>query len=822
MERLALGLRQAARRLRHEWRYTCSVVLILGLGIGPAAAMVSLVERVLMRPLAYHEPDRVGIIRVSLGQLQLHPGLTMAEGIDFRNADLFEAVEVAQRVNDVSYGPPDNQVSLRMVSMTTGMLPMLGVSPALGRLFTESDIPPPLPPPPPPVPGAPPPPLPVFPTQRTVLDFDTWQTHFGGDPTVLGRVIQVNNFSYEVIGVLPRGFRLVTGRAIPQRIDFYVPFQLQYNRGSWFNTTLVRIKREASFEHTQQGLNVLASNLQTEFAENYRAGALHFTLSPALEDMTRTTRPALRAAAGAVLLMLVIAFANVSALVVARLRTRDTELAVRTAIGASRRALILDLLLESVVLGLLGAVVGAITGLVSVAAIREVIPRTVPRWDEIRVGWDLLMYAAGLAMLGFVGAGLMPAWRIARGTLIQAIRSGSAQGGKAESTGSRLILVGAQIALTVVMAFSCVQLARSASALRRVDLGYDANVLTFGVPYEFRNFRTNADRANLYQRLRDRVREVPGVTDVAVVTNAPLSGLTMMAGYETDLSKVPNFNPSANYQGVSPGYFAAMKIPILQGRDFTDEEDATGQRVIIVDETLARQAFPGKTDVIGETLRLGWGGLGNARIVGVVGHARIIEVGRDVRPQVYAPTGNLFNATPVIAVRGQGDIRSRQADILQAIRDVGPGRAITPLGMLTDNVTAATSTLMAVTGLVSFLAVFAGLLSAFGLYLVLSFIVFHRRRSTAIRTALGATRGQIIWHHSRTSALVLLAALPVGVGLSIAAAPVFAELIFSVGARDTFSLSVAVIVAVLTSVAGTLLPVLRSAESNVVAILRGE
>jgi putative ABC transport system permease protein len=822
MERLGLGLRQAARRLRHEWRFTCSVVVILGLGIGPAAAMVSLVERVLLRPLAYHEPDQVGIIRVSLGQLLLHPGLTMAEGIDFRNAGLFDAVEVAQRVNDVSYGPADNQVSLKLISMTTGMLPMLGVSPVVGRLFSEDDIPPPLPPPPPPVPGAPPPPLPVFPTQRMLLDFDTWQTHFGGDTGVLGRVIRVDDFSYEVIGVLPRGFRLVTGRSIPQRIDFYTPFRLQYNRGSWFNTTLVRVKKDSTFEHTQQGLNVLAASLQKEFAANYRAGSLHFTLAPALDDMTRTTKPALRAAAGAVLLMLVIAFANVSALVVARLRTRDTELAVKTALGASRRALILDLFLESLVLGLLGAAVGALIGVISVAAIREVIPRTVPRWDEIRVGWDLLIYAAGVAVLGFVGAGLMPAWRIARGTLIHAIRSGSAQGGKAESAGSRLVLVGAQIALTVVMAFSCVQLARSAAALSRVDLGYDANVLTFAVPFEFRNFRTNADRALLYQRLRDRIKQVPGVTDVGVVSNAPLSGLTMMAGYETDLSKVPNFDPSANYQGVTPGYFAAMKIPILQGRDFTDQEDATGQSVIIVDEMLARQAFPGKATVIGETLRLGWGGLGNARIVGVVGHARTIEVGRAVRPQVYAPRGNLFIPVPIVAVRGDGDIRARQTHIIEAIRDVGPGRAITPLGMLTDNVTAATSTLMAVTGLVTFLALFAGLLSAFGLYLVLSFIVFHRRRSTAIRTALGASRGQVIWHHSRTSAMVLLAALPVGVALSVAATPMFADLIFGVAARDVSSLAIAVGVAVLTSVVGTLRPVLRASDTNVVAILRGE
>jgi hypothetical protein len=218
----------------------------------------------------------------------------------------------------------------------------------------------------------------------------------------------------------------------------------------------------------------------------------------------------------------------------------------------------------------------------------------------------------------------------------------------------------------------------------------------------------------------------------------------------------------------------------------------------------------------------GGGGLPNARIVAVVGHARIVDVGREVRPQIYAPTGNLFSPTPTLMVRGEGDLRARQEDILQAIREVGPGRAIMPQGLLTNNVTAATSTLMAVTWLVTFLALFAGLLSAVGLYLVLSFIVFHRRRSTAIRTALGASRGRVIWHHSRTSAVVLLAALPAGVGLSVAAAPPFADLLFGVAPRDVTSLGVAVAATILTSVAGTLLPVLRASDANVVAILRGD
>jgi predicted permease len=822
MSRIGLVLRQSVRRLALEWRYTCSVVAIFALGLGPAAAMSSVVERVLMRPLAYADADRIGLVRVSQGQLQMHPGLTMAEGIDFRNAGLFESVEVALRVNDASLDRGGELIPVRQISITTGMLPMLGVVPVLGRPFSEDDIPPPLPPPPPPVPGGPPPPLPVFPTQRVLVDYDTWQAHFGADPGVLGQLISLNGFPYEVIGVLPRGFRLVTGRAVPQRIDFYAPLQLQDFRGAWFNTTLVKIRRGESFVVPQQGLDVLSADLLRRHPDTYIHGSLRFTLTPALDDMTRQTRPALRAAIGAVLLLLLVAFVNASALVVARLRARATDLAVRTALGATRGALMLDLVVEGALLAAAGLVAGTATALVSIAAVRRLIPRTVPRWDEIGVGWDLLTYAAMLALAGFVVAGLLPAWRRSRGVLVDAIRSGSAQGGRAESSRSRLVLVGAQIALTVVLAFGGVQLARSASALARVDLGYDPDVLTLNVPYEFRRYRTNEDRARLYQRIRDRVGQVGRVESAGVVTNLPLSGLTMMAGYETDLTKRPSFENNANYQGVSAGYFDTMKIPILQGRDFTDQEDSTRQAVIIVDETLAKQAFPGEPNVLGKMLRLGWGGLGNARIVGVVGHARTIEVGRAVRPQVYAPIGNLFSGQGIIVVRGGGGARELEAAVRQAIQEVGPGRAVSEVRRLTEFVGAATSTLVAVTGLVTFLAASAGLLSAVGLYLVLSFVVFQRRRSTAIRTALGASRAQVIWQHARTSLGVTGLALGVGVTLALAAATTMSDLTYGVAVRDASSLALALAVASATAIAGTIVPVVRASRANIVQVLRGE
>ncbi|HET9370629.1 MAG TPA: ABC transporter permease [Vicinamibacterales bacterium] len=817
MGRFGRGLRHAARRLRHEWRYSLAVIFILAIGIGPAAAMIAVFERVLLRPLDYYEPERLGLVRIDIGNLRAHPGLSPAEAIDLRNAGVFEAVEVETRLVEASLGTGPEFTSLSQLSMTTGMLPMLGVQPILGRNLAESDFVP-FTPPPPPAPGAPPAPPPPPPPQAALIDYGLWQRQFGGAPDVLGRAVQVNGRQTVIVGVLPEHFRLVTGRAVPQPIDIYTPLRLTDFRNAWQFPTLVRIKRGTTFAEAQAGLDLIGARNKESFPQFYEE-RVRYLVSPVLDDMTRTTKPALRAAVGAVVLLLVIAFANASALVVARLRSREQDIAIRSAIGATRSTLVIEVFVESLVLGAGAAVLGGLFALAAIAGVREVIPRTVPRWDEINVGWDLIVYTAGLALGGLLFSGLIPVWRISRGETWNALRSGSAQGGRSEGTASRLVLVGAQIALTVVLAFGCVQLVRSAARLRQVDLGFEPNVMTFRVPFDFRRFPNPGARAQLYQRIRDRVRQVPGVTSVGVVTHIPLSGSTMMDGYETDLSKEPSFEPYANYQAVTPGYFETLRIPIVQGRDFTDQEDAQSQPVIVVDETLARSAFPGVENVIGRELRLGWG-LRNSRIVGVVGHARTVEVGRVVRPQIYAPIGNLFQNAGIVTVRTSGEPQALAPAIAAAINEVGPGRAIAEQKMLSANVEAATSALVAVTGLVSFLAISAGLLSAIGLYLVIAYVVHQRRRATAIRTALGASRRQVMWQHFKTSGLVMTGAVPIGLLLSVAVAPLFADLVYGLDQRDVSSLAIAVVIATAAGIVGTWVPVRRSANANVVKVLR--
>lgn len=802
MGRLSTSVRQSIRRLTFEWRYAAGVVLILAVGIGPAAAMLSVVQTVLLRPLDYADSDRLAIARLHLGQIQNHPGLSQAEITDLRGTTgLFSGVEAASRRAEVSLGPDEALVPLSSISITPGLLPMLGVSPVRGRQFSLEEV--------------------DAQASVAMLDHDAWLTHFGGDPGIVGRTIQLNGAATEVVAVLPRGFRLTIGRGVPEPIDVYMTLRMRDNRSFWAFPTIVRLADGVSLEQANAGVMALTASLTTAYPETYEGSNLRFALHPLLDDMVNETRPAMRAAMAGVLLLLLIAMANATALVVARLKTREHDLAIRSAIGAGRRTLVAEVFVESLVLSGAGAVAGTLVAVGAMALARNLMPHSVPRWDSLSIGWELVAYSAAFSLAGLLAAGLVPVWNVSRSAPWMILRGASGRGSRAESATTRLVLVGAQIALTVVLAFGAIQLIRSAARLDAVDLGYDANVLAFRVPVDGSRFETPAESGALYLRMRDRLAQMPGIEAVGATSHLPLSGAVLLDAFSADLTQpVQSEDPVANYHSVLPGYLASMRMTLVAGRDITDAEFAAEEPVVVIDETLARAAF-GDADPINRTLRLGWG-IEDSRVVGVVSHARSIAVNREVRPQVYAPFST-FRWTPLhFTVRAAGDPLLMRQAVTEAVNEVGPGRAASNFQVLTDNVAAATSTQRSVTWLVMALAASAGLLSAIGLYTVIAYLVHQRRRATAIRAALGASRARLIWHHLRQSGVVMLAAIPCGVLLALALAPQFDSLVFGVSARDLTSLSAAATLAVVAGLLGAYLPVRRAAGINPVTVLKGD
>jgi putative ABC transport system permease protein len=513
---------------------------------------------------------------------------------------------------------------------------------------------------------------------------------------------------------------------------------------------------------------------------------------------------------------------NATALMVMGLKGREQELAVRSAIGAGRRALVAEMVMESVVLSGVAAAVGGGLASLGVTALKNIIPRSVPRWETITLGWEPLVISGVLGFLALLVAGVIPAWKVARGTPWEGLSASSGRG-RTRSTGGQSILVGVQVAMAVALLFGALQLGRSARELATTDLRFDHNnVLAFQAPLDFRALPTPEGDAELYLRFRDRLSEIPGVEVVGAVSNLPLSGTGPVDAFTPDMADTLAAwdNALASYLPVLPGYFESVSIPLQLGRFFTDAETREGDQVVIVDETLARMAFPGE-DPIGRTLRLGWG-IPDSRIIGVVAHARIMDPRREVRPQIYVPYG-LFRWNPLhFTVRAGSDPLALIPAVREAARDVGTGRALSGFQLLSENVATASSTLRAVSILLVVLAVSAALLSALGLYAVVSSVVIQKRKATAIRGALGASPRHLLRQELRSGTMVLIPALPAGILLSLMGGRLLESLVFGVPVRDPLSLMVAAGLGVLVALGGTFLPALRASRTDPASALQAD
>jgi predicted permease len=712
--------RQTVRSLGRDPRYAIRVVFILAIGIGPAAAMVSVVQTVLIQPLDFNEPDRLGLIRIDLGEVKGHAGLSLAEVIDLRKLEkVFSTVDSTSRQYETSLGEEnDRMVSVPAANASTGLFDMLGVSPILGRNFDDDDekeVP-------------------------AIISFDLWQGHFGGDPNIIEKPVLLDGNPTPVIGVLPQNFalRLGTGAQISSTIDVWRPLPITDHRNFWGFPSIARLKDGVSFEQADLALESLVSGLVDQYPDTYGGASLGLRVHPLLPDLVRESRPAIRAALAGVILLLVVAITNATALVIARLKTRESEFAIRSAIGARWGALVRDVFAESVMLTLMGAAVGGGIAAAAIAGLKAFIPKTVPRWDAIAVGWDLIAYTALLALVSLLSAGLIPAVKAGRSRAWTVIGGNSQQRGSRRAS-TRFVLVGTQLAMAVVLTFGAVQLARSATHLVETELGFSSErILAFKVPLDSQRYPSRKEKAQFYRQLREQLEAIPGVQSVGAVSHLPLSGTGPIDAYTPDVAGGLAYDqPMANHFGMLPGYFETIGVDLVRGRFFTDVEHESMGEVIVVDENLANLTWPG-SDPIGKKLKLGWG-LPDSTVVGVVRHPRVIDVRSEVRPQIYAPF-SLVSFWPLhFTLRTEGDPTVLIGAVRESVADLGSGRAVSGFGLLSDNVASATSTLRFVTGLVAVLAISAALLSALGLYAVVSFVVHQHRRATAIRSALGAT-----------------------------------------------------------------------------------
>src|SRR5271157_706510 len=816
MGTFAFDLRHAFRLLGHNRWFTAVAVITLALGIGATTAIFTVADAVLLKPLPYPEPGRI----VKLGR-QFPDGIGDATSIPKfmtwrASAHSFSAMALyglfGQAMN-LGTGDPPRQV--RGLPVSSGYFHVFGVTPVLGRAFSEAED----------LPGG---------AKTAVLSYGLWRSGFGGDRSVLGRAAVLDGEPYVVIGVLPMGFQ-----ADPEA-DVWVALQADPNSGNQGNYL-------AAAARLKPGVSLAAARSDMYLAgERFRSGNPKWMdktesagLSPMQEATVRGVRTSLAVLMGAVGFVLLIACANVANLLLARAASRQREMAVRAAIGASRWRVLRQLLTESAMLASLGGVLGFGLGQWGVRALLKLAPGNIPRLmsaDGLEavappIDWRIALFTVGLALATGILFGLFPALHASNPDLASSLKEGGGRAGAGlRHNRARSVLVVSEVALALVLLVGAALLIRTFVGLSAVKPGFDPrNVLTMQTPMGGGNYNTTAKVDGFVVNVCRRIESLPGVEAAASSVTLPVSmGIDLPFNI---VGKPPGkgsqYNGDEQWRSVSEHYFQVFRIPMLRGRGFRRTDTAGTARVVVINEAMARRYWPNE-DPLGRTIVIGKGlGLKEfedppRQIVGIAGNVR--ETGLDAADVgvMYLPqsqvqegvTGLLNQMLPLSwAVRTAADPLQMRAPVEKQFRSVDP--AMTPTGERTMEQVIGKSVARQNFNML-LLGIFAGvalLLAAIGIYGLMAYAVEQRRQEIGIRMALGADGGQVLRMVMAQGMKLAGAGVAVGLGLAWAMTRFLGSLLFGVHATDPVTFAGVALLLTAVAVAATLIPARRAAHT---------
>jgi putative ABC transport system permease protein len=802
------GLRQdlafAVRMLRKNPGTTAIAILALALGIGANSAIFSVVGALLLRPLPYPDAERlVRIYETNLIKGWDRNSVAPANFLDWQEAnEVFESMAAFRWSSPALTGPGDAE-RLIGIEAGAGFFRTLGAPIALGRAFDAADA------------G----------DRVAVLGHAFWRSRFGGDPDIVGRTLRLDGESVAVLGVAG------TGMTYPGDPDLWIlsPRETPVSpgdeprgqRAERFLAAIARLKPGTSIETARAGMEPITRRL----AERYPGTNRNFGVSlvPLREDMIGDARQAslvLLAVVGGVLL---IACVNVANLTLARATARVRELAVRSALGAGRGRLIRQLLTESLLLALLGGGAGLLLawwGLDLLIASAPFDPSGLPaiRLDGTALGLTLL--AALLAGLLF---GLLPAWQAARGDLLAALKGGAREG-TAGPRGRRLrhLLVAAEAAATVVLLIGSGLLLQSLVRLQAAETGVEpANVLTARLRLPATDYPEPRQQAAFYERLLERLAAVPGVEAAGAATGLPLGGSYVSRSFAIEGRPLPDGDPGfdAWYHIVSPDYFRAIGMPLLQGRA-PAATDAAG--VVVINDAMARRFWPGE-DPLGRRISYSsteppdW-----LTIVGIVRGTITTAPGRPPEPAAYVPFLQTPNPGMVLVLRTGGAPRGLAPALRQAVRDLDPRIPVYRVATMEQVLSGTFAHRRFLTFLVSLFAALALLLSMIGVYGVMSFAVVQRTHEIGVRMALGALRGDVLALVLRQGMGVVLAGIVPGLAAAFGLTRLLGSLLYGVGAADPPTFVFAPLLLLAAAAAACIVPARRATRVDPIVALRCE
>ena len=799
--------RSAVRGLRREPGATFVIVLTLALGVGANTAIFSIVNGVLLRPLGFDAPERIVVIQevTSRGVA----GNAPANFLDLtRRSRSFDAL-AAIREDTFELTGAREPAHLDGAHVTTQFFDVFGVPPALGRTFRRGED----------ARGA---------EGRVVLSHEAWQEHFASDPGVVGRIVHLNGRPYAVSGVMPVGFRfredlrvwvLAPDGVPPSPIEIEGPLAEQ--REVRYFDVVGRLRPSATLEGARADATTVATEIarahpQTSEGLGYRLRTLHdFTVGD--------VRFALLVLLASVGLVLLIACANVASLLLARATARQREVAVRSALGASAAQIARLFLAESLVLAILGGGLAIAVSAWSLDALRALAATAVPRADSITLDYRVGLFAAALTLLSAVIFGLAPLGLFRRLGPVEAIKATARSGGSRSTSRLRQMFVVGEVALAVVLLVGAGLMVRSLWALLSVDVGIKTTGVTAAMlPLPASRYPTLSQQADAYHRVLERVRQHPEVTAAGVAFPLPFQSKGSSASFNVEGQAATSRanRPVALFNTVSPGYFRAIGVPLLRGRDFQESDRENTTAVAIVSRAFVERYLPHAQDPIGR--RLLFGGSDPVAIVGVVGDYRRDSIDQPPEPMLFLPYRQFSLPFMTVVVRSAAPHAAVTTLIRQEMRDIDRGLALAEVTTLDE---ARSKTTAQPAFRAKALVLFGGLallLASIGVYGLLSQSVAQRTRELGVRIAVGAGPADVyrlvIGEGLRLTGIGLVA----GVLMALLASRGVAALLYGIAPTDatTFTIVIGTLVAV--AVAASYLPARRAMRVSPIEALRSE
>lgn len=816
MQKLLRDFRYGARTLLKSRGFTAVIVLSLVLGIGANTAIFSVVNTILLRPLEFKQPEQLLLIRNNFVKQGLeNVWLSPAEYLDIKQQNhVFEDVAAFSTVNYnlTESGEPERIEGLRV---TASLFPLLGVGALRGSVFSADED----------KPGN---------DNLVVISHELWQRRYGSEPNVIGQTLLLSGRRFTIVGIMPAEFKFpLTNVALGQpafRARVFTPLTFDSEalaeRSSRNLNVIARLKHGVSSAQAQSELSIIAARLEQQHPESYRQN-MGFALSSVLlqQEVIGKIRFPLLVLLGAATFVLLIACANVAALLVARAIKRRKEVAVRIALGARRWDLGRQMLADTVIIALVGGTIGLFLSVWGVRLLLLFGPQNIPRVDEIGVDARMLIFTLLVSLGTAVPLALIPTLQASKPNLNEVLNeeSGKASSGLRSARVFNLLVIG-EIALAFVLLIGAGLLIKSFRQLSQIDPGFNRqNLLTMQLTLPSLGYPKDSQVSAFYKQLLDQLKIVPGVQSIGAIDALPLSGrkTDTQFGIEGRMPGPGDHLPDEEVRSISPDYFRAMMIPILKGRSFSESDRAGSQMVVVINQALAHKYFPNE-DPLGK--RLAFDGTPEGpnwrEIVGVAGSVKNFGLDLEPKPEFYLPLEQYPSNTVTLVVRTQ----SNPTDITGAVRNTVKAQdANLPLyniKTMEEVIAASVSQQMLTVRLFGLFSLLALLLASLGVYGVMAYSVTQRTREIGIRMALGASPRNIVKLVMKRGMFLVFVGVIIGLIGAFVLTRVVANLLFGTSATDVTTFLQITVLLVIISLIATLIPAWRATKVDPVNALR--